>query len=196
MANREFYNCLIEEKRNLEKLLKELEERLKTAPQGRLRVMKARGKYNQYYVYYEEEASERPNGHYIRREKNDLALALAQKDYDEVVLREVNKKLNAIERAVKCYGPEMTGMKAYENMQENRRNLVVPVELTDEEFIKNWYKSKKTGENSYASSGNMPKEQQKRLIYMRGTGIGSGEIFYTPLKRQEECRTTEILTIL
>lgn len=50
----EFRNQLIQERNELIQKISYLESKLADAPQGRLRILKAKGKYCQYYIYSED----------------------------------------------------------------------------------------------------------------------------------------------
>ena len=66
-----------------------------------------------------------------------FAKQLAQKDYDQKLLRSVEKELNAIDKYFANY-PKQNAEQVYENLQKERQRLVTPIEETDEQFIERW----------------------------------------------------------
>ena len=127
-------------KRELEKRAKQLlylkgnkEKALQEAPKGCLRIS---CEENRTQYYHRENMSDR-NGRYLREKERDLARKLAQKEYDQKVLRAVEKELGVIERYLKGY-PVMEAEEIYEKLHEERKKLVVPIVEPEEEFVKNW----------------------------------------------------------
>ena len=68
----------------LEELIKTKNTRLRDAPEGRIRISSFHGKVRPYYV---EEDGNNTQGRYIPLKDRALAAALAQKDYDERIIR-------------------------------------------------------------------------------------------------------------
>lgn len=64
---------------------------------------------------------------------------LAQKDYDEKILSSINKELYALDKYM-MLEPEISAEEIYENLQEERRKLIIPIVESREEFIFNWEK--------------------------------------------------------
>ena len=159
----EFRNQLIQEKNELIKKIMYLESKLADAPQGRLRILKAKGKYCQYYVYSKDSETNEPKGEYIKREHIDLAKKLAQRDYHEIVLKEMKKKLMAVSQTINVYGDGSEQISVYDRLNENKKNLVIPLETSDETFVDKWYKSKRTGENTYEVTGNRLTERGEEV---------------------------------
>lgn len=157
--NSEISNQLIKERNELLQKIMSLESELKDVPQGRLRVLKAKGKYCQYYVYSRDAKTNELKGEYIRRENIDLAKRLAQRDYYEEVLKEMREKLTVISQVINTYGIEEDKKSVYERLNENRKKLVTPIEISDEDYITKWYKSKQTGGNTYEAMGNKSTER-------------------------------------
>ena len=119
----EFLQTIIEEKRKA----------LETAPEGRLRCKKTRGRQEYYWVDDRENAT----GRYILADQKELIKGLAQKSYDRKVLEFAEgeyKRLSALAKyrtahpldaICKPYGPK-------------RKELVDPILLSDEEFVEWW----------------------------------------------------------
>lgn len=77
------------------------------------------------------------NGTYIPKNRLDLARALAQKDYDEKVLCAAQAEMTALRQTVDRY-PEVLPEDIYLTLSPERRSLVNPIRLTDEELIERW----------------------------------------------------------
>lgn len=159
--SQELYDLLSRELSLLEQMAVALESRIHSAPNGSLRVHTPKGKNPQYYLYKKNEAGEHLD--YIRKENRALAAALAQKSYDEQVLLYIYQKLNSVHELIDCY--EMFDCnEIYDALLPARKELVKPIELSDEDFVREWKESKHTGENTYQKKGNY---QTKQGEYVR-----------------------------
>ena len=74
---------------------------------------------------------------YLTEEQVDLAKTLAQKSYDQKVLRSVRQELAAIERMMRGY-PAVTAEEIYDQLRSERQALITPVIETKEEMIRRW----------------------------------------------------------
>ena len=83
---------LVEEQKRLEKIIKKTKNRLKDSPTGTLRMSKSHNTL-QYYRCTDDKKS----GTYINRDNIDMARKLAQKSYDEKVLKLAEKRLSQIQ---------------------------------------------------------------------------------------------------
>ena len=72
---------LKKEKQELEKLVKRAKERMRTAPQGNIRVRKWRNVVEYYYV--EQNKKPTDNGRYMKKNEIGLVRKIVQRDYDE-----------------------------------------------------------------------------------------------------------------
>lgn len=134
-------------KAELQRLLTEKEEAVRTAPEGKIRIVKR--DYSLQY-YHRKEACER-NGAYLKRAQDSLASALAQKDYDFTLINELKVEIHAIDKLLDNYRPEQIE-KIYSSLHENRKPLVCPVILPDDDYVKRWmsveYKGKSFNDNT------------------------------------------------
>ena len=80
---------LLQEQKRLEQILQKTTEQLKDAPCGRLRVSK-RKNWTQYYCCTERG---KKAGTYISKKNESLIRRLAQKSYDEKILKLAGKRL-------------------------------------------------------------------------------------------------------
>lgn len=121
---------------------------LKGAPDGSLRILCAREKYRQYYWYKQNEKNEYPNGRYIKKKDLEFAKKLAQKDYDKAVIKACSKQ-NRIISGFLANLSEFDSEAIYENMNQQRKELVTPWHETEESRIAHWYESHRGGVNPY-----------------------------------------------
>ena len=116
----------------LAKIIEEKERALEMAPEGTLRILKRKG-YNQYY--WRKDAKD-TNGTYINKGEIELANRLAQKDYDEKVLKQAKKELALLRDYLKVsvLQPE----EVYDLFNNDRKKLISPIEIDDDIFVKEW----------------------------------------------------------
>ncbi|MCQ2104446.1 MAG: hypothetical protein MJZ26_01515 [Fibrobacter sp.] len=139
-----------------EKLLAVIIEKRKSlanAPVGRLRVA-MHGK--QWHCYHVSPSSD-SNGVYIPKDKIRFIKRLAQKDYDGALLKELERQLSLIEKFMKEYA-KCDALKVFERLHKNRRQFVLPVQFSDEQYAVRWlalpYKGKsfREGEPEFLTS--------------------------------------------
>ncbi len=113
----------------------EKENALRNAPKGTLRVC-CSGNRTQYYHRKDVKDS---NGVYLRESEKELVHKLAQKEYDQKVLRAVEKELGRLEKGLLDYPlaePELI----YENLHKERQKIVTPIWEPDEKYVERWEK--------------------------------------------------------
>ena len=115
---------LLEEQFRLENIIKQAKIRLETTPQGRLRLSKS---HNHVQYYYSKE--ENKSGNYISKDNSALAQQLAQKSYDEKILKLAEKRLSQIRKITKDYADDELE-KIYLKEHIERQKLIEPVEPT------------------------------------------------------------------
>lgn len=130
-----------------EELLRAIEmtkKSLTRAPRGRLKLAK-RGR-DFYACHVVDDKSE-----YISKDNLALMSKLAQKYYDEKVLGVLEHKLSLVDVFIEKY-KAIDEFEAYEKMSEERKSLVEPIQLSDEEYARRWlalsYKGKVFGSES------------------------------------------------
>jgi len=130
---------LRDEVKIIEVMEKKAKERLRHVPKGHLRIMKKRGKA-QYYYRNADSTDVREcsyNGRYLRRDEIILAKRIAQRDYDMQFLNIVEKRRKAINNFVEIYEQTDLG-EVYQKINPYRRELILPLALPDEEYIRRW----------------------------------------------------------
>lgn len=120
-------------KKQLLQWKREKEIALRSAPKGTLRVC-CNGNRTQYYHRKDTGDS---NGIYLRKSEKELVCKLAQKEYDQKVLRAIEKELEVVEKCLASYS--LRGAEAiYENLHETRKEIVIPILEPQEQYVRNW----------------------------------------------------------
>ena len=116
-----------------EELLRAIEitkKSLTRAPRGRLKL--ARRGRDFYACHALDDKSE-----YIPKSNLALMSKLAQKYYDEKVLGVLECKLNLVDTFIEKY-KAIDELDVYEKLSEERKSLVEPILLSDEEYARRW----------------------------------------------------------
>lgn len=115
---------------------------IKKAPEGRLR-FSACGKYERcYHVTSKDDVS----GVYISHKDQPLAIALAQKMYDEAALARLKEQKSFLESVVAKY--ESMSLEAlYARLFGLRQSMVQPVRLPDGAFAERWLSERYEGKD-------------------------------------------------
>ena len=119
--------------RLLDMLIKKKEHALERLPSGNIIIYHNACQGIQYYKIDPKTGTRT----YIPKANVELIKALAQKNYDARVLKSALKEKELLEKLMNRY-PTVTMEEYYETLDEERRKLVSPVWLPDEEFIKRW----------------------------------------------------------
>ena len=131
---------------NVEKKVQEL---LKTAPDGTIRVYKANGFLRIYHIT---DTNDR-NGTYLKTNQVDLARDLAQKDYLTRLNRSIQAEKKVIGRFLENY-PKHSPEDVFAKLIPARKELVTPLLAEDEDAAKIWM-AEPFVENPY-----LPEEKQ------------------------------------
>lgn len=136
------------------------------APSGTLRVMK-QGEHIRYYL---RNATNHEEIIYLPKEKRDIVRNLAQKDYDEKVLKAVNQEIFAIEKYLYYY-PKSSAEQVYEKLHHGKQKLITPIQPSDEEYVRKWeaviYKGKGFDEHMpeyYSMKGERVRSKSEVII--------------------------------
>ena len=123
---------LLEEQKRLESIIEKAKGRLVNAPEGKLRLSKSNN-YVQYYHCYKASKS----GEYISKSNYTLAQKLAQKSYDEKVMKLAEKRLSQIKKIAKDYIDDEIEQ-IYLNEHIERQKLIGPIEQTWNDKVREW----------------------------------------------------------
>ena len=168
----EIIHKLNQEIAELEKIIQQLKKNLCTYPEGTLQINRSNGSV-QYYrrncrQLSPEEAPLRRE--YIRKEQQELVKNLAQKDYDQKLLKILENRIKAARKMRDVYmqaDPE----EVYEKCHSERRKLILPQFISDEEYAAKWqdvsYKGKEFAEGIaeiYTVKGERVRSKSEKII--------------------------------
>ncbi len=120
-------------KEYLENLQTEIVRKLVGAPEGKLRISNDRGNARYYCVT----DSKDTHGKYISKKEQELAFQLAQKDYMQRLYQKTKEEIEDIGKYLSKHG-ECDLEDVYSNLNQYRRNIVIPMVITDKMFVKQW----------------------------------------------------------
>ncbi len=116
----------------MDKVISEAEKSLKKAPKGSLKLSKSNGSMQYYHRL--EESKELV---YISKKNESLVKALAQKDYDQRFLKVANNERKQVKNIL--YNLANTElMDVYAKTNSNKKELITPYILTDEQYVERW----------------------------------------------------------
>jgi len=156
------YNRLCEVKKRLETKLAQRH------PRGILRFYKFRNGF-QYFI---RENVEDKRGQFVKKIDLWRAAALAQYGYEQLVLEAVNKELSATIIRVNAdgAGDSWPWDTVYDSLPEGKRVLIVPVELSDSEYLRLWREQEFEGKGfsedtpNYFTNGNVRVRSKAEVI--------------------------------
>lgn len=120
----------------LTKQINEITAFLSCAPDGKLRCMKKGADYQFYWITEKGNT----NGKYIPKKDHRLASLLAQKTYDQTILKFARAELAKIESLIRfLQAHDYKGV--YERASEARKKLISPFYVPDKEYVE-WWKSR------------------------------------------------------
>ena len=124
---------LIKEQERLAKIFKRTKQELENAPEGTLRIGKSQG----YPQYYHCKNGTSHNGVYLPKKEIELARQLAQKSYNEKILRYAEKTYIKISGLLKDYEDDKMEQILFSEHPE-RQKLISPVEATFQQKLEHW----------------------------------------------------------
>lgn len=132
---------LRKEKDRLQRIEEKTRNRLKNTPEGKLRISKSNNHIQYYHCTVE---NPKKNGKYLHKTEEKLVCQLAQKEYDEKVLRLVEKRLRQLRRIAEEYqDDEIENLFLREH--EARQRFICPVEQTWNQQLEQWLQEKYEG---------------------------------------------------
>ena len=126
-------NMLDNRIKHLLEIKQKTEQELNNAPDGFLRISQNPKRIQ----YFHRTDPKNLTGKYIKKQDINLARALAQKDYNQKVLRAIEQELLAIDKLYASL-PKTYAEDIFYTLNNNRQQLISPVLETEEQFIKNW----------------------------------------------------------
>ena len=150
---------------------------------GRLRISTSKNR-TQYYLVQD---SGDPDGSYLKKNQVEIARELAQKDY---ILQVLNAAKSEQEKLLKLLKTDSVGApeKIYDHLSEERKALIAPIRLSDEEFARKW------SEQEYQTKGipeGMPTFQTERgrgeLVRSKSEMIIADMMYHMGIPYRYEC---------
>jgi len=124
---------LLQEQNRLKKIYKKAVDNLSKRPEGALRIAYRKGNAQYYHILSDEKYA----GTYISKSQVELISGLAQKRYEEKIIRLLTKRLNQLHNILKDYDDNEVE-NVYIQEGEKRNRLISPIEPTWEEKLKSW----------------------------------------------------------
>lgn len=152
-------NMLLEEQKHLNTIIHKIQRSMHEAPDGKLKVSVDKDHIRYYYC-----TETKKTATYIRKDNWELARGLAQKEYDEKVLKLARKRVSQINRILTDYEDQEIE-NCYYKEHYARHNLIQPVEVLWEERLKNWLEESYEGKPFY--------ENTKEIYTQRGERVRS-----------------------
>ena len=132
-----FLTNLLSRKKYLNEVVSKKKDSLQNIPEGKLRTSTVKGHYRYYHVLDAQKSRSR----YLKQKDIQLAHDLAQKDYDQRIIKSGEDELKILERLIRQQEVSVEGV--YPSLPPARQALVDPISLTDEEYIARWLENKK-----------------------------------------------------
>ena len=170
----------------LSKTIVSLEEKIKSLPEGSIKIKKTKSRVYYYFVRYRE------TDKFLTQEDSELIRHLVQKAYLQSVLRTAKAEASALKRAIAAYPDEVIEA-VYDNLSEERKKLAKPLVPGDTEFAEKWlaipYKHKpfkKGASEFYTLKGERVRSKSEVIIADRLNAKGIPYKYECPLKTGKE----------
>lgn len=142
------------------------------------------------------------NQAYIPKKNIVLARNLAQRDYDNKLLQEIDSRKKIVNRFLKEY--PQTGIEStYEELNEYRKKLIHPIIETDESYAKVWmnapYVRKIIGEDVpviFTENGERVRSKSEKMIADKLKQLGIPYRYEAPLRLGRNCVLHPDFTLL
>lgn len=129
---------LLQEKKHLEDIITKASVNKESSLEGKLRISVDGGKARYYHCMDDR------YGVYIPKKNDKLPRALAQKAYDESIVKAAEARIKLIDRCIKGYSDDEIEL-LYESLHPERKVLITPVEPTFNQLEEQWYSETYTG---------------------------------------------------
>lgn len=111
-------------------------EYIEKSPEGYLRISECNSR-KQYYQVNSDNSGKYYNGKYLRKDEIQIAKALAQKEYAKNLLKIADERVKQANNFLMSYEEDELG-KVYSNLSVQRKELITPIVLDDEEYARRW----------------------------------------------------------
>lgn len=134
-----------------EKSINKLEKIHRSRPKGTLSYTTTKGRYY-YSIYDEKSSSEKPKRKYLHVSEIGKAKAIAQRDYNEKLLKSLYKKLKSLYQLKNNW---FDIQEYYTSLSQARKNLITPLNTPDEVFIAKWESEESSSMPNYNKKGEL-----------------------------------------
>ncbi|MBR4768754.1 MAG: hypothetical protein IK088_07240 [Lachnospiraceae bacterium] len=142
---------LAQKSEELNRMSVKIQKRISELPSGTLRVSNCRGKA----TYYKSDGVKQT---YLKKSELSHAADLAEREYLEKLLAELNCEKEAILRFCRNYHPS-EAEDIYSNQVDSRKELVHPLILPKELYADIWYREKTAAKQSHLHPLLVPRDQ-------------------------------------
>lgn len=133
MSYESFIQVINRRKNNIYGLITAAGQIIPRLPKGRIKIKKE----NDCTYYYLIEDNTYPSGRLLSKEEINVAREIAQKGYFSKVIKVAEQEYKLLNQILDRY-PDITVEKVYETLPKERRELVNPVYLPDDEYVRRW----------------------------------------------------------
>ena len=168
---------------SLQKIIALIQEHLTKLPEGRLRINR-HGKNNYYYSV----TGNSDNNGKIISDDPSFAKGLAQRSYLEKVVKAAQKEEKLLKQIIDRY-PDPIFEEIYDTLSDERKDLVSPVVLTDDQYVERWLGQKferkgfKEGVPVFMTlNGERVRSKSEQIIADRLKAKGIPDIYERPVK--------------
>ena len=139
-----------------------------------------------YYYQYKNAAEGKRN--YLKKQRDiSIIKALAEKEYCQGLDKALEMQLSAIEELKNVYDPHILG-NIYEQMHPEKKKLIAPLVLSDQEFVEQWKAFEYNGNpmdfgdtNFYSDRGERMRSKSEMIIANRLISCGIPYRYEAPL---------------
>lgn len=149
-------SMLLKEQQYLETICSKAEEELKSSPDGCLRASKDKHKIRYYHC------TTNRNGTYISSNDMELVRQLAQKKYNQSILKKAEIRLKQVKKITRDYSDDEIEQ-IYDKLHKERQLLVMPVEPTWEQKLAQWDGETYQGKEFYEGTAVIITEKGERV---------------------------------
>ena len=166
---------LLKEQERLAHIIDTTTKELENTPEGALRIGKSQG----CVQYFHRTKDTSHNGAYLTVKESDMARQLAQKAYNEKLIRYAQKSHRNITRLLQDYHDDKLEQ-IYYSLSEERQKLIMPIEPTYDQKLEKWlsesFVGKKFGEDTpliETNSGIRVRSKSEKILadYFDSLGI-------------------------
>ncbi len=160
------------------------EKSLKKAPKGSLMISNSNGTKQYYQMLGDKQKKKK----YISASNKDLVRSLAQKDYDKIFLKVANREIKQVKKILEIL-PNTELIDVYSKLIPQRKELVEPYILDDEQYVRQWlsveYKGKpfdKDAPEIMTEKGERVRSKSEKIIADKLKLMGIPYRYEYPLK--------------